>query len=301
MLLMKKKLLILITFGCFAVWLSAQNAFKGSDYHLIFLDTESVMSIPTNEIKGDYRPNASTYFIYVWSNTYTGITATGKNSNDIPGQYLNLQIGTVGWSGLGFCADVNNGGKVDFTSITNENADKYYLHIALKSESKIPHLLQLQSSNGLSFPLCIGRADFVDKGIYYKPDINFARDGEWHLIEVPMTHFFNKGLRYRTPFNDNYMTLMSGNYPGDVLGVDAIFIYKKSEISSIDDEMSEEPRLLQTARTLSLIGTHTSLELYNLSGMKVKISQESLMGIDDVIPGIYFIRSGNFVKKVYIK
>ena len=40
------------------------------------------------------------------------------------------------------------------------------------------------------------------EGVTYEPFADFARDGEWHEIEIPASKFRELGVFYNEPFND---------------------------------------------------------------------------------------------------
>src|SRR3712207_2136882 len=53
-------------------------------------------------MKRDLRVDDTNRFLYVWDNTYTSTDASGANSFGDFGGYIDMVVGTVGWSGLGF-------------------------------------------------------------------------------------------------------------------------------------------------------------------------------------------------------
>jgi hypothetical protein len=238
---------------------------------------------------------SSDLFLYIWDNTYKGVTAPGLNWNRSLEGYLNLEVGTVGWSGLGFCG--GEGVAVDLTGVTRD----YTFHIAMKSTSTNTHLLTLPGGAGLEGSVAVGQSNFIDAGKTFVPYTDFARDGKWHLIEIPMSVFFDKGTRYPEPIvKDNYFTLLSGNNPGTVIGMDAIFIYKKST-SGIFDVKTDKLDIIVTKNIVSVIGATEPVDVYNLFGTKVFTSDESVFGLEELSKGVYIVKSGNATGKIVIK
>jgi hypothetical protein len=278
----------------FSLSVSAQDDFTlGSNYYLISLDDVTAASIAPADIAQDLRVDETTRFLYVWSNTYVGQTASGPNWNGEVGAYTSLAIGTVGWSGLGFASV---GTKLDLSAITSD----YTFHIAMKSTSTNSHIIALQGGAGLDARLCIGATTFVDGTVSYPPYANFNRDGKWHLIEIPMSAFFDKGLRYPAPFTDNYFYMLSGGTAGAKIDFDAIFIYKKNS-AGIHSTKINTMSVLVTSKTVSVGGATNPLEVYTLSGQRVLVSKEPIFDVKSLEKGAYVLKTGSFVSKFVVK
>ena len=273
---------------------SAQDDFTlGTSYYLISLDDVTAASISPADIAMDLRVDEAARFLYVWDNTYTGLTAAGPNWNGEVGAFTSLAVGTVGWSGLGFAAV---GTKVNLSGITSA----FTFHIAMKSTSTNSHVVALSGGAGLDARLCIGATAFVDGANTYQPYANFARDGKWHLIEIPMTAFFDKGLKYPEPFLDNYFYMLSGGTAGTKIDMDAIFIYKKKS-AGINNLKMNELSVLVTSKTVSVVGATDRLEVYTLTGKRVLVSNEPIFDVKSLAKGIYVIKSGGFVSKFVVR
>jgi len=286
--------LMLLAMTAFATSAFAQDDFtKGSNYYLIYLDDVSTAKIPVANVVKDYRVDDTNYFLYVWSSTYTSLTPAGPNWNGEVGTYLSFSVNSVGWSGLGFSGPVAK----DMTGVTSD----YTLHIAMKASNTASHIIGMDGPGGLSARVCIGATAFVDGTTTYQPYTNFTRDNKWHLIEIPMTEFFNKGLRYPSavPANANVIYFLSGGVSGTTINMDAIFVYKKSAtaVNSIKSDLD----LIQTRNTLSVVDATQPIELYTVTGTRVRVSKEAIMDIQDIQKGIYIVRSGNLNKKIEIK
>ena len=168
----------------------------------------------------------------------------------------------------------------------------------MKSTDNASHLLTIGGDTDIN--VCIGSTPFEDKGTLYQPVADFARDGAWHLIEIPMSTFFDLGLAYTQPTSGNVVAFLSGGTTGTKLEVDAIFFYKKFGVGvkSVD---ADKLNVFVSDKTLTVAGATAPIELYNIAGAKVKVSNEAIMGIEDLQSGIYIVRCGGLTEKVQIK
>lgn len=278
------------------------------EYYLIQLDedvnVEHLKANPNNVIKADLRVDDATKFLYIWDNTYAAETTSGKNFYDTFTGYINLKVQNAGWSGGGFALQksMNPNYYVDLTGLTAD----YKMHIALKSTAKNSHLFFLWGASNLSGKVCIGASAFVDNGVSYQPYTDFARDGQWHLIEIPLSKFIESGFRSPEPFNDgNYFSFLSGNASGSVIGMDAIFIYKELNGSGINDEKADNARLdvIVTKNVVTFVGASQdkAIQLYDISGKLVKTLSEPIIGVSELTQGVYIAKSGTASAKFVIK
>jgi len=298
-----KKLFTSICLLCavlFAMPAYSQDDFSNMyDLHLIYLDQATVSDNGlASKIAQDLRTDDNNKFLYPWADTYSFTTASGKNWNGSLDGYLNLQINNAGWSGLGFYASPTNGFTVDFTKLTPE----HIFHIAMKSTGTNTHLFSLigeKSSQGGK--VAIGTAPFDD----IVPYTNFQRDGKWHLVEVPVSEFIRAGFVTSAPFTDeNFLTLLSGNNPGVTFGMDAIFIYSKTQPSSIGNTTADSNKLsvVVTQNVVSILGADQQpIEIYNTLGQKVKTFDEPLFGKEELNQGVYIAKAGKATAKFIIK
>jgi hypothetical protein len=293
---MKKITFSLILTAClaFAGNVFAQDDFtKGSNYYLIFLDDVSAAKIPAANIKKDFRVDDTNNFLYVWNATYTALTPSGPNWNGEVTDFLTFSVNSVGWSGLGFSGPVAK----DMTGVTSD----YTLHIAMKASNTASHIIGMDGPGGLSARICIGATAFVDGASTYQPYTNFTRDNKWHLVEIPMSAFFNLGLRYpeAVPASANVLYLLSGGVSGTTVAMDAIYVYKKT--ATAVNTVKADLDVIQTSKTLTVVDATQPIDLYNVTGAKVRTSNESIMGIEDLNKGIYIVRCGNLSKKIQIR
>lgn len=295
---MKKSTIVLalLTAGSFVTSAFAQDNFSlGTDYHLIYLDDETADAIPAEKIKKDLRADDISRFLYVWADTYTGVTAAGPNWNGVINEYVSFQVASVGWSGLGFSIGTA-ATPADLTAITKD----FTFHIACKTTNTASHLFGFDGDKDCTAKIAIGATPFVDAGKTFEPYADFARDGQWHLIEIPVDTLFKLGLKYTGPTTSNVFWMLSGGVTGTNISMDAIFFYKKGA-TGIQNASVNKLDVFVTNRTLSVPGATTPIELYSLTGVQVKTTTQSIMDIENIQPGIYLVKCNGCTQKVQIK
>lgn len=203
---------------------------KGSNYYPIVMDAVTFGSIES-KVAADLRVDDFNTHLWIWENTYVAGTSTGPNYFGEVEGWVALQVGSVGWSGAGFCC--YDPAKLSKLADITANPADYVLHLAMKSQDAATHEFVFYSDSGAEAKLAVD----VD-GVY-----GYARDGEWHAIEVPMTYFTNNGLLWTSalgagsvPGNNvdvipqgghNVMAVLSG--ASGALNLDACFIYKPAK------------------------------------------------------------------------
>lgn len=281
---------------------------KNREYYLIHLDedvkSDYLDANSGNVVKVDLRVDDAKKFLYIWDNTYTSEDYTGKNYYDTFTGYLNLKVQNSGWSGAGFALSkaLNPDFYIDLTGLTAEHT----MQIALKSTAKNSHMFFLWGASNLSGKVCIGSSAFVDGNNTYQPFTDFARDGQWHLIEIPLSKFIESGFRSPEPFNDgNFFSILSGNASGAVIAMDAIFIYKDIKGSGIDNNEADKTKLdvIVTKNVVTFVGAskNQAIELFDVSGKLIKTLNEAIVGVDELTQGVYIAKSGNATAKFVIK
>jgi hypothetical protein len=163
----------------------------------------------------------------------------------------------------------------------------------------------LWGGSNLNGAVCIGTDPYVDGAKTYQPVAEFTRDGQWHLVEVPMSKFIDAGFLCPEPFGDgNYFSFLSGNNPGAVISMDAIFIYGPASGNSINENKADESiSAIVTNNVVTFLGTdrQQAIELFNMSGQKVVTLDEPIIGVDQLAKGVYVAKCGNATTKFIIK
>lgn len=281
-------------------------ASKNREYYLIYMDDDVVQdnlkANAKNEIKADLRVDDTLKWLYIWDGTYSDNGATGQSFYGGFNGYLDLKVGTAGWSGAGFAISkaTNPNYYIDFTKLTADHT----FHIAFKSTAKNSHLLYLWGGGNLNGKICIGSTAFVDGGVSYAPYTDFTRDGKWHSIEIPLSKFIEAGFRSPEPFNDgNYFSFLSGNANGAAISMDAIFIYKDVSSSGIENKANESNNLqaIVTNNVVSFVGATVPVQLYTVTGKHIATLDEPIIGVDKLSAGVYIAKSGSAITKFAIK
>jgi hypothetical protein len=195
---------------------------KGSNYYLIQLDATSFTFLG-DKVVADFRPleeDPSTN-LWVWENTFAAGSPTGLNMAGQAEGWVSLVVGSVGWSGAGFNVGADFG-DIDMTDIYN-NPDDYVFHVALKSA---------QASSSVQFIFNDGTAEakvtvgtIAIEGL--APYVDYTRDNEWQIVEIPVTYLNSLGIFYNETFSDvNVLAFLCGGVGGVTLDLDAAFFYK---------------------------------------------------------------------------
>lgn len=293
---MKKITTLFLALTCVAGSMSviAQDDFtKGTDYHLIVLDDVTLEGITAANIKQDFRVDDANHFLYIWDNTYASDNAIGPNWNGEEG-FIALTVGNAGWSGCGFSGPAAK----DMTAVTKD----YTLHIAMKSNDAASHIIGMGGPGGLEARINVGATAFVDGTKTYQPYTNFARDGKWQLVEIPMSAYFDLGLRYpeAVPAYANVVYFLSGGTPGTKIAFDALFVYKKVT-TGVNDANENQLQVITTKNVITIPGNQGGFELYSISGAKIKTTQDALMDIEGLSKGVYLVKAQNQVQKIVIR
>ncbi len=200
---------------------------EGSEFYPIIMDAITAEALG-NKIITDFRPDGMTKNLWVWDNTYAGATASGLNYFGNTEGYTALTVGTVGWSGMGYCAENAVG---EFTSDFGTQAaalidkmlaspEDYFLHMAIKSTDNASHTFYFGCTDATKFVL--GSTVF-DGGAIFS---DFPRDGAWHAFDIPVAQFAN-GLAASARDGANIFVALSGGTAGVQLNLDAVYFYKK--------------------------------------------------------------------------
>lgn len=287
-------LFLALSFAVVSMSTFAQDDFtRGTDYHLLVLDDASLDKIAAADIKKDFRVDDANHFLYIWDNTYASDNAIGPNWNGEEG-FIALTVGNVGWSGCGFSGPAAK----DMTAVTRD----YTLHIAMKSSDAASHIIGMGGPGGLEARINIGATAFVDGTKTYQPYANFTRDGKWHLVEIPMSAYFDLGLRYpeAVPAFANAVYFLSGGTPGTKIAFDALFVYKKVT-TALENTSANQLQVITTKNIITIPGNQGGFDLYTVNGSKIKSTQEALMDIEGLNKGVYLVKAQNKVQKIVIR
>lgn len=198
-------------------------AVKGSQIWPIILDG---VTYAANESKvvASFQPNDVDQFLYVWENTYVGGTASGMNFHGNTEGYTALLVGTVGWSGMGFCLTEAGTGWQAAAALKDAivaNPDDYFLHLAIKSTDNFAHCFYFMGAEATKFVL-------GTQSVYDGPVLgNFTRDGSWAEYDIPMSAYAGALANQAVAAGVNVFVALSEGTQGAQLNLDAVYFYKK--------------------------------------------------------------------------
>lgn len=200
----------------------SDTPFKFSDderYYVIDLDaTTKAKNLSESQIV-DCGPNGTSHNLYPWDGTVDFNNTTDANSFGVNEPYMSAAQTDKGWFGLGY----NVGGSTEPLNLSGIN-DDYYLHFAVKSTYTGPILFTVTDAAGKSGNIVLGKEAYHD----HAPLGDFARDGKWHHVDVPV-HLLNQndGVNFTrsTNFTGNIFSILMGGQQGSTIDYDAVFFH----------------------------------------------------------------------------
>ena len=188
-------------------------------YYVIDLDaTTKAQNLSESQIV-DCGPNGSSHNLYPWDGTVDFKSTTDANSYGVNEPYMSAVQTDKGWFGLGY----NVGGSTQPLNLSGIN-DYYYLHFAVKSTYTGPILFTVTDAAGKSGNIVLGKEAYHD----HAPLGDFARDGKWHHVDVPV-HLLNMndGVNFTrsTNFTGNIFSILMGGQQGSTIDYDAVFFH----------------------------------------------------------------------------
>ncbi|MDR3129751.1 MAG: Ig-like domain-containing protein [Tannerellaceae bacterium] len=205
--------------------LGTVNSLHGSNYVVLMMGTGAFEAISSALNVVDLRPGKDDNELYIWEGTFDAGNGSGANSYGHLDEWLQMKVTGKGWSGSSFNVPSNRY-MPDWTSM--QNRQEYSFHIALKSS-------QATSAYTFTFTDCADTIRLVignragENGVL--PLFDFARDGQWHEIDVPLNHpIFDPLFDSRTGSisggRTDVMAFSAGGKEGDLLNMDAVFFYR---------------------------------------------------------------------------
>lgn len=152
------------------------------------------------------------YNLYIWENSLSFNTFWPAYEGEEV--YSCKSTGQKDWFGFG----LNSKNPLNFSSYTNG-----YLNISLRSNSNDAFEIGMDTDGGTSALIVFDGSD---------DPYGFARDGEWHHLNIPMSDLIAKGLDIN---NINHVFRFGGGGSIDNIAMDNIFL--SEEMPDIDNEM----------------------------------------------------------------
>jgi len=194
-------------------------AFETADKVVPLRMSDGALQKFAGKIRSGYDKNTVAPRFDLWENTYNVEEATGVNSFGINEGYTKLTVGTKGWNGGG----INITNPTDFSFLASE--PNYYLHIGIKDADADAHRNVTFKFNGQQISLGVTGNGFVT---------DFARDGEWHYLDIPVSELNNATFTGATAFNANLIEFNVEGKEGTPLEFDNVFLYEGPEYVAPD-------------------------------------------------------------------
>lgn len=178
-----------------------------------------------------------------------------------------------------------------------------YLNFAMKTADTYEFRIRLQSANG-----------FVTFTSDYESNYGFVRDGEWHMVSVPVQDFLAADPGIDLTNANTLFTLRSwaGEAPvGWEIAFDHIHFSVDAPTSVNEIKELATPKIASSSAGTSITVTGVShidaVEIYNISGNLVKqlANPDNTINIADLSAGVYILKinanntasSFKFIKK----
>ncbi len=199
---------------------------KGSKFWPIAIDGTTA-DANASKMVADFRPDDVGKFLYIWENTYVANdNPTGLNFHGNTDGYTALVVGSIGWSGCGYCLTETDGSNAwqaaeELRAAIVANPDDYFLHMAIKSTDKASHCFYVFGSEATKFVL--GSTSQYDGPVYK----DFTRNGEWAEFDIPMAQYATALATTTCAAGVNVFVALSEGTAGAQLNMDAVYFYKK--------------------------------------------------------------------------
>jgi hypothetical protein len=293
----------------------------GSNFYPFLLDEDSRTAIG-DKIVFDLAPNEETMYLYYWMANWPGgpqvpngdgtmryaFTCLANDDYEDFGyydndEYVNVEHdpdGVVNTLYAGFAFQFKNM-SIDLSAL-DQNAGDYYFHVALKTVQYNSMGFTFHGYGGSEANYEIGDGSITDRPA---PDVPLIKDGKWHLYEFPVQTLINKGIALHRPIvaADDLITLLAiFNYGPkySTIGVDAMFFYNKTG-TGINSPAVDKLQIITTKNTISVLNAVEAIEIYSITGQKVYMGKEAVIGTDELGKGVYVVKSGNATAKVVIR
>ena len=202
------------------------KALKGSQFWPIAIDGTTA-DANASKLVADFRPDDVGKFLYIWENTYAANeNPTGLNFHGNTDGYTALLVGSVGWSGCGYCLTESDGSKAweaaeALRAAIVASPDDYFLHMAVKATDNASHCFYIFGSEATKFVL--GSKSVYDGPVYK----DFTRNGEWAEFDIPMAQYAAALSATTCVAGVNVFVALSEGIAGAQLNMDAVYFYKK--------------------------------------------------------------------------
>lgn len=231
--------------------------FKNSTDAVLIGTSQGVTDAFSATTTANYNVDEVKNFLYIWSDTYSAMPSSGKNSFGFEEGFNHYVVNSVGWSGLGYASPAGNG--KDLSMIN----DDYVLHFAMRG---------IDADRHASHGVIVGAAKFTlgKSPVDGTPILgDFKRDGSWTNFDIPVKVlktlaggdlFTSEGGP--TAYLGNVFALLSGGVSGTDLQFDNVFFYKNPNVQKNPPTTDNTTQIGQYA-TKSLNGGKTYFDFAN--------------------------------------
>lgn len=306
-----KKILLFAACGMMAVSVSAQYQVNPSTAEVLKGGVSSVTYITLSDAAIAQFEAAGAKTLYVgpdpdngrnlwyWDSTLNPSDDSTPRVDNEEGGYISVEVTDKGWSGAGVAID--NG--VDLGNFTDDT----HFHLAYftptnNAPASIAIILLDQEKNG-SVPakVAVGES-FNDNGTVF-PTIGAKATDEWQGIDITLGNLKKLWPNFK-PINlnswtGNIFSFLGGGVQGTTFAFDAVYFYNTKE-GGVKGVATDAADFIVTGNTVNVLGGN-GIALYNLAGQKVKATEGTTLGLNNLAKGIYVAKSGNKAVKVVVK
>lgn len=240
--------------------------------------------------------DGNTQNLWVWDNTFTA------GDSSLPGVgmhfdgYASFTVGTAGWSGAGY--NINDEGGLN-TTVWN---DETHFHLAYMSPATVCPSVGLIIADGTdwgSVPAKISLGTAFDDNGTVMPIAGPKPTDEWQCIDITFADLKKlwSAFDYKAveKWHGNIMSFLCGGTTGQTIAFDAVYFYNYGT-AGLDNVEAATPWVV-TSRTINVAGAQ-GIELFDITGKTVKVSDGAVLGIEELPAGIYVARAGKQIRKI---
>ncbi len=240
--------------------------------------------------------DGNTQNLWVWENTFTAGDSSYPGVGLHFDGYASFTVGTVGWSGAGY--NINSDGGLN-TTVWN---DETHFHLAYMSPGTVCPSVGIIIADGGDIgskpaKVSLGAA-FTDEGAAM-PVVGPTPTDEWQCIDITFADLKKlwPSFDYKAieKWQGNIMSFLCGGTTGQTIAFDAIYFYNHGTAGV--DNVEAGAQWVVTSRTINVAGAQ-GIELFDITGKTVKVSDGAVLGIEELPAGIYVARAGKQIRKI---
>lgn len=218
------------------------------------------------------------------------------------GGYVSVEIAAgATWSGAGFAVAAPG------LNLSHFN-DNTRFHLAYMSPSgngpASIALIVLDKAENQSNPakIALGTA-YNDNGAIY-PAVGPAINDDWQGIDISFADLKKLYPSFSPAHLDgwegNILSWLAGSVAGQTLAFDAVYFYTTETTGIEAVDVVSDIDFVVTGNTVNVNGAY-GMVLYNLTGKAVKSTDGTVLGVNDLTPGVYVVKAGNKARKIVVR